>query len=176
MAYFQTPPLSIIDHPADANHKGGVRLGYHWIFLHSTVGTNSLDWLSTDPNSAVSCHRLIAKDGTIYKIVPDNEVAWTQGPAQIGNLPRRDPKTGKIVEDVNQWSLSIELENLNDGRDPYPYAQIKSCVDQVVEWKAAYGDLAVVAHAWCQSNKTDPRGFPWGQFFGMYYARMGTLL
>lgn len=169
MAYFATPPLTIVDLPADANHKGGTRRGFRWIFLHATGGVDSRAWLSTTSSPPVSCHRLIAKDGTIYKIVPDLEVAWTQGPADLGPIPENG-------QNANEWSLSIELENLNTGRDPYPYAQIKSCVDQVVEWKAVYGDLAVVAHAWCQSNKTDPRGFPWGQFFGMYYARLGQLL
>src|SRR5262245_33239982 len=147
MIYFTTPPLAIVDHLADANHCGGMpRLDYRWIVLHATGGTNSLDWLSTSSSPPVSCHRLIAKDGTIYKIVPDDTVAWTQGPSELRLVPANQPN-------VNQYCLSIELENLDDGHDPYPYAQVRSAVAQVAEWRGLYGDIPAVAHAWIQSGK-----------------------
>jgi N-acetylmuramoyl-L-alanine amidase len=158
---YSTNPLPIVDHPADRLHCcGQTRLGYRFIFLHSTGGTNSLDWLSTTSpaDKPVSCHRLIAKDGTVYKIVPDDKTAYTQGPSEIGPLPSH-------TQNANNWSLSIELENLDNGRDPYPAAQLESCVHQVVEWWGLYGFLPVVAHAWMQADKHDPAGFPWELFY-----------
>lgn len=152
MALFITPPLSIIDVPADAKHKSGGRLGFHWIVLHHTGGTNSRAWLSTTSNPPVSSHRLIERTGTIVKIVPDTEVAYTQGPADIGPIPENG-------QNINQWALSIEIENLGDGQD-YPEAQLRSVARQVVEWWGAYGWMALVHHAWIQGNKNDPYDFP----------------
>lgn len=165
---FPTTPLSIIDHPADRLHCcGQTRLGYRFIFLHATGGTNSLNWLSTTSpvSDPVSCHRLIAKDGTIYKIVPDEQTAYTQGPAELGPLPGRG-------QNANNWALSIEMENLDTGRDPYPPAQLLSTARQVVEWWGAYGFLPVIAHAWAQADKRDPAGFPWDTFYQLCWEEL----
>lgn len=168
---FSTPPLSIIDHPADSVHCCGMtRLGYRWIVLHATAGTNSLNWLSTTSpdNNPVSIHRLIAKDGTIYKIVSDEHVAYHAGPAVVGRLPTTS-------QNINNWSLGIELENLNDGHDPYPDRQLDACVLQVAEWIGMYGFIPIVAHTWIQSNKRDPAGFDWPEFYRRLWARLKVL-
>lgn len=165
---FSIPPLSIVDHPADAAHAGALaRLGYRFIVIHATGGTNSLDWLSTtSPATApVSIHRLVAKDGTIYKIVPDDVTAYHAGPSHVGPLPGDG-------QNVNNWSLGIELENRNDGRDLYPTAQLDSAAAQVVEWWGAYGLLPIVAHAWIDARKHDPAGLDWQDFYRRMWARL----
>lgn len=168
---FSTSPLTITDHPADSIHCcGQTRLGYRFIVLHSTGGTNSLDWLSTasPPSNPVSCHRLIDKSGKIYKLVSDEKTAYTQGPAEIGPLPSQ-------TQNANNWSLSIEMENLNNGVDPYPPAQLDAVVQQVVEWIGRYGFIPIVAHAWIQANKSDPAGFPWDDFYARLWQRLKTI-
>jgi len=107
----------------------------------------------------VSCHRLIARAGTIYKIVPDHEVAYTQGPADIGPIPENG-------QNVNQWALSIELENLGNGQ-LYPDAQLRAAAAQVAEWWGAYGFLPILYHRQIQNDKYDPFAFPRGQFDGL---------
>jgi N-acetyl-anhydromuramyl-L-alanine amidase AmpD len=89
---FRTKPLPIIDVPADDQHHGGVRWSPKLIFLHASGGTSSLKWLTVDspPTNPVSSHRLITKPGTIFKLVPDDENAWTQG---YGVLGGRGPTT-----------------------------------------------------------------------------------
>lgn len=169
MGYFFTPPLSIKDVPADDAHKGGIRRGYRAIVIHATGGTNSAAWLSTTSDPPVSIHRLITKRGQIIKIVPDDEVAWHAGPAKVGRLPTP-------TETINNWSLGIELENLNDGRDIYPLPQIESCVLQVREWWGLYGPIPFVSHSAIQTNKHDPLGFPWPEFYRRLYARLGEVL
>jgi N-acetyl-anhydromuramyl-L-alanine amidase AmpD len=166
--FFTTPPLTIIDHPADAQHCGGqTRLGYRYIVIHATGGTNSLDWLSTTspPSNPVSIHRLIAKDGTIYKIVADTVTAYHAGPAEIGPLPG-------VGQNVNNWSLGIELENRNDGRDPYPSAQLDAAAAQVVEWIGVYGFLSIVGHGWIDVRKHDPAGLNWPDFYARIWAKL----
>lgn len=170
MPYFITPPLPITDHPADAKHTSGARVAgdIHLIVLHATVGpfASSLDWLTTNPNSNVSCHRLIDQDGAIYKICDDLVVANHVGYSRMGN------KVG-----LNLQALGIEFVNSNSGADPYEIAQLRSGVRQVIEWKALYGDLPVVTHASVDTKgKSDPAGFPWRTWNALYYQELGRLL
>jgi len=166
MNYFLTTPLTITDHPADAQHKGGQRRGYRFIVLHATGGTNSVNWLSTTSplSNPVSIHRLIDKTGKIYKIVSDEEIAWHAGPARVGPLPARNAQ-GVLIESLNNWSLGIELENDNSGHDPYPLVQVVAAAMQTAEWFSLYGYLAIVAHSWVDTRKTDPKNFPWDEFY-----------
>lgn len=169
MVYFQTPPLQITDRPADAQHTSGERTAAEiwYIVLHSTVGglQSSLDWLTVNPNSNVSTHRLIDQNGDIYKIVPDLVIANHVGYSRMGNKsPQRN-------------ALGIEFVNRNDGTDPYELAQLRSGVAQVIEWKALYGDLAVLYHWQIDTQgKTDPRAFPWKTWNELYYQRLGEVL
>lgn len=177
MPYFITPALSIIDHPADAQHCGGARKGYRYIFLHDTDtpssgnGLDSLDWLSTTPNSRVSCTRYIPKSGQIYKLMPDATVPWTNGATVLESVPDNQP-------DVNAWSLTIEMEHghADKGASSWPFAQVRSAAWQCAEWKGIYGDIPILAHTWMQSNKDDPRDFPWDIFYRELFARMGSVL
>ena len=162
MAYFDSPNLNIIDHQADSRHHSGIRaIRPMMIILHATAGTNSLDWLSTSPQSSVSAHRLIDKAGRIYKILPDEYIAHHAGYGRVG------PYTN-----LNAISLGIELENLNTGADQYPAPQVQSCAWQIAEWWAAYGAIPILTHAMVDGRKTDPRGFPWPQLYGMLFDRI----
>lgn len=171
MSYFITPSLTITDAPADMNHKGGARRAYRWIVLHATGGVDSTAWLSTTSpaSNPVSVHRLIKKSGQIMKIVADDEVAWHAGPARVGRLPG-DGFT------INNDSLGIEIENMNDGHDPFPDAQVNAVVAQVLEWWGMYGAMAVVGHTWIQANKYDPAGWNWPQFYSRLFKRLKEVL
>jgi N-acetylmuramoyl-L-alanine amidase len=156
---FPTRPLDVIDFPADSRHHGGLRrYSPLVIVLHATGGVNSLDWLTRSPQSDVSSHRLITKGGLIYKLVADELVAHTQGYGNIGRY-RSTEALG-----LNDIALSIELENMNTGRDPYPEAQLVACAHQVHEWYGKYGLLPVLSHALVDGRKNDPLGFPWRRF------------
>lgn len=176
MPYFITPPLSIIDHPADAQHCGGHRAGFRYIFLHDTDtksdgnGLDSLAWLSTTAGSAVSCTRYIPKSGQIYKLMPDATVPWTNGATVLEPLPLNAPG-------INEWSLTIEMEHSqkDKGAASWPEAQVRAAAWQCAEWKGLYGDLPILAHGWVQANRSDPRDFPWPQFYTLLYARMGAI-
>ena len=169
MSYFYTPPLHIIDRPADARHTSGTRraVDIWYIVLHATVGglQSSLNWLTTDPRSNVSTHRLIDQNGDIYKICDDLTIANHVGYSRMGN------------KSPNPNALGIEFVNSNSGRDPYETAQLASGVNQVVEWLALYGALPILSHWQIDTKyKSDPAGFPWNQFYRMLYARLGQLL
>ncbi len=159
--YFITPPLTIIDRPADDRHTGPARpLGdIKYFILHATVGSleSSLDWLTTNPNSSVSVHRLIDRDGTIYKLISDEYIAYHVGRSRVG-----------MTLDLNPFSLGVELVNTNSGHDPYPYHQVLSTAQQVAEWQSFYGERPILDHATVDTKgKTDPRGFDWHLFYSL---------
>lgn len=83
------------------------------IVLHHTGGRNSLSWLSG--GHSVSTHKLFAKDGTIFKIVPERKRAWHAGQSEYAGRT-----------DWNDFSLGYEIENMGDGRDPYPPLQYEA--------------------------------------------------
>lgn len=150
------PPVpTIINHPANGAHYGGVWTGARAICLHHTGGTNSLDWLSTSHNSGVSVHALIRKDGLIYRIVPDGQTAWHVGRSAVGNFGRNG-KAGS----PNKCCLGIEIENLGNGSDEYTAAQYNSVGWQICQWWNAYGDLPVITHELIDTEgKRDPYAF-----------------
>ena len=169
MAYFVTPPLQIIDRPADARHTGGRRVAteIRYLILHATVGglESSLDWLTTNPNSNVSTNRLVSESGDIYKIADDLTIANHVGYSRMGNTsPQR-------------YALGLEFVNHNDGRDRFEDAQLESGVLQICEWWGLYGALSILPHAWIDTKgKTDPAGFPWPFFYRRLFARLREVL
>lgn len=154
--YYRTNALDIIDKPADDKHCGGIRTyPPRFIYLHATGGTDSLAWLTRTSSPPVSCHRLIAKDGRIFKLVADNVKAYTQG---YGVMGWHTPLTSLTC---NTDGLSIEMENLDNGKDPYPRVQIRSVALQIDEWWGMYGYLPILAHSDVDTAKKDPQGFTW---------------
>lgn len=177
MLYFATPNLSIIDRPADDQHCGGVRRGFRYIFIHDTdtpsdgAALNSLKWLTVTPGSNVSSTRYIPKSGQIYKLMPDATVPWTNGATVLESIPDNQAS-------VNEWSLTIELEHAkrDQGRASWPLAQVRSAAWQCAEWWGLYGALPILGHTWVQSNRDDPRDFPWDIFYRELFARIAGVL
>lgn len=129
------------------------------IVLHATVGSarSALAWL-TNPAARVSAHYLIDKGGQVYRLVADEYAAWHAGRA-----------TWRGETAINELSLGIELENANNGRDPYPPAQLESLVRLTREKVSQYriAPEMVVRHvdvAVPRGRKSDPAGFPWANF------------
>jgi hypothetical protein len=151
----------IIDHPGSYwQERAGATI--RLIVIHATAGTDSLGWLSASPANTgrVSAHALIAKDGTIYRIVPDARAANHCGFSRIalgGTF-----YTGTTKPNINQISLGVELENRNDGRDPYPAAQIAALAWLIADWQRRHGDVQLRFHREIDTRgKSDPAGLDW---------------
>ncbi len=137
------------------------------LVLHATVGSYaaSLAWLC-NPSSRVSTHYLIRKDGYIAQLVPDDRAAWHAGASEwfdMGSAAIRD------------GSIGIELENANNGIDPYPQAQLDALMALSKDLVARYQIVPdmVTRHldiAVPNGRKTDPAGFPWLSFKASLYA------
>lgn len=137
------------------------------IVLHATAGSarSALAWLS-NPTAHVSAHYLIDKSGHIYQLVADEHSAWHAGRASWH---------GQTA--INEQSIGIELENNNDGRDPYPPAQIDALLELAKEKVAQYGIVPemITRHldiALPHGRKTDPAGFPWVEFISRLFPEL----
>jgi len=137
------------------------------IIIHATAtaGEKSpLDWLTREDKVKVSAHYVIAKDGKVYGLVDENDIAWHCGLSEW---------RGKQF--VNTFSIGIELVNLNDGVDEYTEKEIASCAKLCAEICAERNISVsdVVGHADVSpGRKTDPEAFPWIRFRKMVTEKM----
>jgi N-acetylmuramoyl-L-alanine amidase len=83
-------------------------LGPELVVLHYTAMPDaaSAERALCDPAREVSCHWLIARDGTVTALVDEEMRAWHAGAGSWGGR-----------EDVNSRSIGIELDN--DGASPF---------------------------------------------------------
>jgi N-acetylmuramoyl-L-alanine amidase len=130
------------------------------IVIHDTESETAraaLSWFEA-PESQVSAHYVIDRDGTVYRCVPDADRAWHAG---------RSVLAGR--DNVNDVSIGIELVGF--ATRPYPDAQIDTLVALCVELCARYPAITpdrIVGHehiAVPAGRKTDPGPhFPWDTF------------
>lgn len=124
------------------------------IVLHATV-LNTLQEVAdkfADPQSQVSAHYTIDRDGTIACHVPESQRAWHAGESRM-----KDGRRG-----VNDFSIGIELINLNDGVDPFPEVQIQAMRRVARGIISRHPIRYIVTHYECADppgRKSDPAGF-----------------
>ncbi len=124
------------------------------VVLHATV-LNTLDEVVAhfgSPDTRVSAHYTIDRDGTVVSHVPEENRAWHAGQSRM-----QDGRTG-----VNDFSIGIELVNLNDGEDPFPEQQIQAMRDLVRGIATRHPIRHIVTHYECADppgRKSDPNGF-----------------
>lgn len=110
--------------------------------------------------SQVSSHFTIGKDGSIVEHVSTFDRAWHAGVSKT--------KDGR--NNVNNFSIGIELVNLDDGKDPYPEAQVKALRYLILALKRRFPLKYVTSHEYIalpHGRKVDPLGFPWEKLDGM---------
>ena len=133
------------------------------VVVHATVidSTEKTAGHFYNPASRVSAHYVVGRDGRIVQQVPETERAWHAGVSAL------EGRTG-----VNDFSLGIEMVNLNDGKDPYPDAQYKAVARIIkhVRSKHKIPDSHIVSHQFVarpQGRKNDPMGFDFAKLKGM---------
>lgn len=89
------------------------------VVLHYTAMTSAEAALSRlcDPAAEVSAHYLIAEDGRLWRLVPEQERAWHAGAG-----------IWKGETDINSRSIGIELANAGPlgGFPPFPEPQMRA--------------------------------------------------
>jgi N-acetyl-anhydromuramyl-L-alanine amidase AmpD len=139
------------------------------IVLHHTAGDHvgSVKWLM-NPDSQVSCHFVVGKEGGIVQMVSLWRRAWHAGASLDAHGRQR----------VNDFSIGIEISNLGDGFDLYTPAQLEA-VDKVIEMvMSQYNIRQIVSHEYIaepQGRKNDPLNYPWERLqrfnVPLYYGR-----
>lgn len=126
------------------------------IIIHATAGSDSLNWLKGNVNGT-SIHVLIRKDGTCFQMVPDDSAAHHVGFSKMVHNGVTYSEKGKLS--CNHITLGIELENLNNGKDPYPEVQLRAAAWWVAHWRSVHGSLQVLMHRDIdQHGKSDAAG------------------
>lgn len=115
-----------------------------------------------DPASEVSCHWLIAEDGTTEQLVDEARRAWHAGAGSWHG-----------EADVNSRSIGIELASPMDRPFPEPQmAALERLLGQIMaRWRL--GPDAVIAHSDMAPGRKDDPGprFDWARLARMGVAR-----
>jgi N-acetylmuramoyl-L-alanine amidase len=117
---------------------------------------DSIDILSDATREhRVSAHYVLAEDGTVYRLVPEDRVAWHAG---------RSSWRGR--EALNGTSIGIEIVNLHGDRHDYPPKQVAALIAlcrAILARHPAIVPRNVVGHSdVAPTRKIDPGlRFPW---------------
>ena len=146
-------PYDYIPSPNCDNRPAGATI--NCLVIHSTVeptteGTIGIFLATT---RKVSAHFVVGKDGRVVQMVPVERRAWHAGPSVMDGVPN-----------VNDYSVGIEMVNLNDGNDPYTDAQVHAVAGILRFLRSRYTipDSHVVSHALIArpaGRKSDPAAF-----------------
>lgn len=122
------------------------------IVLHACAGASDLStlrWL-VHPDSKVSYHGYIGRDGTFYQVVDPERRAWHAGKSEW-----------KGVQNVNDFSLGLCFANRHDGAEMLTGQQIAVAKAVIQGWGERYEIEDVTTHAQVSpSRKTDPELIP----------------
>ena len=150
-------PYKVVTSKKARNHSSRRGAKIDALVLHHTAGREKGDLAALMGARPVSAHFYITKKATIYKMVPDYRAAWHAGRSSL--YGRRG---------VNRFSIGIELENLGNGRDPWPDNQIKALAWLVARKVKKYRipRKRIVDHKFiAPRRKVDlASNFPWHKF------------
>ncbi|MBX9945839.1 MAG: N-acetylmuramoyl-L-alanine amidase [Reyranella sp.] len=150
--------MSVVDLPSPNHAPRPEGLAVDVLVLHYTELPlqESLDILRDAARELrVSAHYVLAEDGTTYRLVPEDRVAWHAG---------RSYWRGR--EALNATSIGVEIVNLHGDRHDYPPRQIAALIDLcrgIMGRHPAIVARNVVGHSdIAPKRKIDPGlRFPW---------------
>lgn len=131
--------------------------------IDTVIVHSSYDALGDDPHSVsgiiaeykqynVSAHYLIARDGTAYRLVTNQNIAWHAG---VSKVP--DGRTN-----VNDFSIGVEMINTKDGK--YTDDQYSALNSLIATLKKKYKIKYILGHnEIAPGRKTDPWGISWNK-------------
>lgn len=140
------------------------------VVLHHTAGKaliGTVRWF-WNPESQVSAHFTVGRDGSIVQHVSTYRRAWHAG-RSVDGFGRNN---------VNDFSVGIEIDNVGDGNEPYPEAQLQAVEHVVSVLMRRHPIRQITSHEYIaepQGRKNDPINFPWERMkrfnVPLYYGR-----
>ena len=151
---------------------------------HVAQGTKAgLDATFGNPNSQVSAHFGVMRDGSIHQYVEEEDSAWGAGILNQPDdtlpwLPQAGPAQGQRV---NQWVISIEHEGYSG--EPLTPEQFRATVMLhhvlIDKWAIPLDQDHIVGHYRLDSiNRRACPGaaFPWGELFQQLAVGAGSIV
>lgn len=138
--------------------KSRLKRNIRYLIIHYTGMQSarvSMDRLK-NPQSNVSCHYFIMRNGDIFKMVDENRVAWHAGKSKW-----------KSIKNLNNCSIGIEMQNKGHllGYQNFPKNQIFSLVKLIKKLVKKYKikNSNILGHSdIAPLRKLDPgEKFPW---------------
>lgn len=122
------------------------------IVLHADASpreSSTIHWLQ-HPDSEVSYHVLIHRDGTSTRFVEDARNAWHSGKS-----------VWRDVVGVNRISLGLSFSNRQDGKEALTSDQLATARAWIAHWRAIHPIEEVVTHTMVSpGRKFDPERAP----------------
>jgi hypothetical protein len=146
------------------------------IVLHETVmdESSTISLFKTphpSDDQQVSYHLLVARDGSLIRIVPDGKRAFGAGKSHFGGYTIRSSPGSP--GSINNIALHVSLvspqgEANSSSHSGYTDDQYRSLAGQVLKWQMAYGIpiSSVTTHQVVDRSHSryDPRSFNWDVF------------
>jgi N-acetyl-anhydromuramyl-L-alanine amidase AmpD len=151
-----------------------VHIPVEFLVLHYTAGDlESTLALFFDPNQKVSSHLVIAEDGEVYELVR----CWDGSTVRAWHAGRSHwVDTEKKWEEFNNFSIGIEIVNLNGNLFPYTenqYGALKAVTDHLrSKYRALNSPHRVIGHEQIAGwrGKVDPGiHFDWDRYYRQNY-------
>jgi N-acetyl-anhydromuramyl-L-alanine amidase AmpD len=154
--------LKIQSHPSPNFNERPDGTRIDTVVVHATVLETADEVIKHfgSPETSVSAHYTIDRDGTVISHVPEESRAWHAGESRM-----RDGRTN-----VNDFSIGIELVNRNDGNDPFPEAQLTALRNLLKAIHKRHPIQHIIPHYECAfpaGRKSDPVGFSETWFRGV---------
>ncbi|MEV6565324.1 N-acetylmuramoyl-L-alanine amidase [Streptomyces kronopolitis] len=141
----------------------------HGVMVHHT-GTSGADstvqlcWDGRPDLPGPLCHGVITKDGTVHLVGYGraNHAGLGDGDVLRAVIAeKRLPPDDEADTDGNPCFYGFECENLGDGKDPWPPAQLEAVEKAAAALCRAHGwtERSVIGHLEWQPGKIDPRGY-----------------
>ncbi|MEW1614317.1 MULTISPECIES: peptidoglycan-binding protein [unclassified Streptomyces] len=160
------------------NHKGAWG-PVHGVMLHHTAGTSSVSFChrGTTALPGPLCVGVVTKSGLVHLVGYGRTNHAGSGSAGVLAAVRADarlPAPGADTVDGNARFYGFEIENLGDGRDPYPAAQLDAVERLSAALCRAHGWPAagVIGHKEWTRRKIDPT-FPMDTMRTRITGRLG---
>lgn len=151
--------LKIVDKPINFGYKTVQSRNIDAIIIHSSYNNLGGDEYDIDliikeySKYNVSAHYVIARDGTIYRLVAEKNISYHAGKSMLPD--------GR--KSVNMCSIGIEL--MCSKEDTPTEAQIKSLTALVKDIESRYKINYVLRHSdIAPGRKTDPWNMDWESF------------
>ncbi|MFD9107131.1 N-acetylmuramoyl-L-alanine amidase [Streptomyces bottropensis] len=156
----------------------------HAVMFHHTVTSGSARTVAMCRDGYTGlpgplCHGVITKDGRVHLVGYGRANHAGLGDPDVLKAviaERALPVDDEATTDGNRHFYGFECENLGDGEDPWPQAQLDA-IERVAAaivrhhgWKA----ISALRHLDWQPGKSDPRGIDWPAMLRRVAKRIGA--